>query len=154
MLENWGKCVIIGRNQRAQGFCIGGVAMYREETLAEISHFIQPGNGVILGLSGGGDSVYLLHALREVRDTCAFPFLAVHIHHGLRGQEADADEKFAEDMCRELRLPFLSEHVDVRDRAAREGMTLEQAGRASRYEVFYREAERMIREHPMCSGES
>lgn len=51
---------------------------------------------VIVGLSGGADSVALFHVLRELRSRYGFSIIAVHVHHGIRGEEADRDLDFAE----------------------------------------------------------
>lgn len=126
--------------------------MYGEEKILEISRFTEPQSAVILGLSGGGDSVYLLHTLYALQKERPFHLLAVHIHHGLRGEAADADERFAEDLCEELHVPFISEHIDVKAHAKKCGLTLEQAGREVRYEVFYREAKRLLSEFPECDA--
>jgi tRNA(Ile)-lysidine synthase len=125
--------------------------MHEQEALA-LDRWIKPGHAVILGLSGGGDSVYLFHALCALRRQQAFPFLAVHIHHGLRGADADADEAFSRTLCENAGVAFLSERVDVRARAKQNGLTLEQAGREARYEVFYREAGKMLEKYPECSA--
>lgn len=51
---------------------------------------------VIVGLSGGADSVALFHVLRELHSRYGFSIIAVHVHHGIRGEEADRDLDFAE----------------------------------------------------------
>lgn len=126
--------------------------MSGEKRLLKMDQWTEPKNAVILGLSGGGDSVYLLHALSALQKERQFHLTAVHVHHGLRGDAADADEHFAKRLCEELQVPFLSEHVDVKAYAAKCGLTLEQAGREVRYEVFYREAGRLLSEHPECEA--
>lgn len=66
---------------------------------------------VIVGLSGGADSVALFHVLRELRSRYGFSIIAVHVHHGIRGEEADRDLDFCRNLCRrygvELREFFL-----------------------------------------------
>jgi tRNA(Ile)-lysidine synthase len=63
---------------------------------------------------------------------------AVHVHHGLRGQEADADEAFVRDLCERLQVPLMVERVDVSARREAEREGLEEAARKLRYEVFWK----------------
>ena len=68
-----------------------------------------PGTGrFVVGFSGGADSMCLLHYLFR-----RFPVVAAHVNHGLRGEEADADEKFAESWCRKNGVPFFVKHADI-----------------------------------------
>lgn len=99
-------------------------------------HMISEGDHVIVGVSGGADSVCLLALLREYRQNCWFSLSVVHVEHGIRGADSLSDAAFVEELCREWNLPCFVEHVDVRRRAAREGLTLEEAGRQARYEIF------------------
>ncbi len=118
----------------------------------DVGKYIDENRPIILGLSGGGDSVYLLHALAEIRRTRHFYMLAVHLHHGLRGEAADRDEDFSKNLCEELGVDFLSEHVDVKGYAAEQGLTVEQAGREARYGLFKREARRLLEENADLLG--
>lgn len=99
---------------------------------------IETGDGVIAGVSGGADSVCLLAALREYRREKEFSLTAVHVEHGLRGQDSLEDAAFVEALCREWQIPCRVERVSVRERAAAAGQTLEEAGRQARYEAFER----------------
>ena len=66
-------------------------------------HMVTAGERVLLGLSGGADSVCLFHLLRELQEPLGFSLLAVHVNHNLRGAEAGRDAAFAENLCREYR---------------------------------------------------
>jgi tRNA(Ile)-lysidine synthase len=88
---------------------------------------------VVLALSGGADSVLLLHWLRACGET---PVTAVHVHHGLRGAEADADAEFCRELCRSLDVPFRLRHADLSDARG----SIEDAARRARYAVLYEEA--------------
>lgn len=83
---------------------------------------------VVLGLSGGRDSVALLHLL--VQQGCSVR--ALHVHHGIRGAEADADAAFCARLCHELEVPFELQRVDVPALATEQGVSLETAGRHAR----------------------
>lgn len=100
----------------------------------------RPGQRVCCALSGGADSVALLRGLHEANQAKESPGLvlrAVHVHHGLRGPEADADEGFVRALCAELGVDLRVEHVDTtaRQKEAREGV--EEAARHLRYAVFW-----------------
>lgn len=98
-----------------------------------------PGQRLACALSGGADSTALLLALLEAnaeKASLGLVLSALHIHHGLRGPEADADEAFVRDLCARHNIPLTVLHVDTpaRQAAAREG--LEEAARALRYAAF------------------
>ena len=69
-------------------------------------HMVTAGERVLLGLSGGADSICLFHLLRELQEPLGFSLLAVHVNHNLRGAEAGRDAAFAENLCREYDVPF------------------------------------------------
>ena len=108
----------------------------------EEKQLIQPGDHVMAGISGGPDSVCLLFALQSLKEKLGFRLMAVHVNHGLRGAEADEDQAFVEKLCREWEIPLRCVHCQVKERAAREKLTLEEAGRNCRYEVFREEAKK------------
>lgn len=99
-----------------------------------------PQHAVLVGLSGGADSVVLLHALcRSCEAGRISGVMAAHLHHGLRGADADADAAFCEALCREWGVPFVGGRADVRAVAAGRGLSLEAAAREVRY-AFLRDA--------------
>ena len=111
-------------------------------------HMVKPGDRVMAALSGGADSVCLLRILVQLRDILGIRLRAVHVHHGLRGEEADRDSRFAEELCRELSVPFSLIYADVRGLADREGISEEEAGRILRYESFESEGKKWESEEP------
>jgi tRNA(Ile)-lysidine synthase len=74
---------------------------------------LKPGLRLAVGLSGGADSVALLRALAERSGPLGLVLHAAHLHHGLRGEEADADLAFARELAAELGLPFHEARVDT-----------------------------------------
>ena len=98
------------------------------------NHLIAQESTVITGVSGGADSVCLLRVLTALRHLLAIEICVVHIEHGLRGQSALEDEAFVRSLCSSLHVSCHTEHVNVRQMAEREGLSLEEAGRKARYE--------------------
>ena len=101
---------------------------------------LREGDRVTVGLSGGADSVCLLLCMKAVQEEYRLQLQAVHVHHGLRGEEADRDAAFAESLCRKLAVPFRLRHAPVRELARREGLSLEEAGRILRYQILREES--------------
>ena len=98
---------------------------------------INPGQDVIVGFSGGADSVCLLYVLKELRRILPIGSLtALHVNHNLRGEEALRDEAFSREFCREQGIDFISVSVDVNGLASSLGMSTEEAGRKLRYDAL------------------
>lgn len=93
--------------------------------------------GVLLGLSGGADSVFLLYTLLSLRAFYGgFPIVCAHVHHGIRGKEADRDAAFCSALCDSLRVPFYLLRAEVPAFAKERGIGEEEAGRILRYQKF------------------
>ncbi len=103
---------------------------------------IQPGMRIAVGLSGGADSVALLRALAARSAELGLVVHAAHLHHGLRGVEADGDLDFARELAASLGLPFHHSRVDVAREAqpdpagGKAGESIEEAARRLRYAWF------------------
>ena len=91
---------------------------------------------VIVGVSGGADSMCLLFVMLSLRSRLNMTVTAVHIHHGLRGAEADADEAFTKAFCQGKDIEGVIFRTDIRAMAHREKLTEEEAGRKYRYMCF------------------
>ncbi len=95
--------------------------------------------GVLVGLSGGADSVLLLLYIVELsKKSGDFPIIAVHINHMIRGEEADRDEQFSKELAEKLGVPFICSRFDVPKIAAESSLSLEEAARNTRYSEFQR----------------
>ena len=95
-------------------------------------------SGLLVGFSGGADSVFLLSFLVEYqrRTSKTFPVLAVHINHCIRGDEAERDERFSREITNNLGIEFLSFKIDVPAMSEKLGIGLEEAARNARYSIF------------------
>ncbi len=97
---------------------------------------LSPGERIVVAVSGGPDSTALLHVLHRLSPARSLILHVAHVHHGLRGKEADEDAAFVEKTASELDLPHETLHVDVRTRARRDRSSLAVAARAARYEAL------------------
>jgi tRNA(Ile)-lysidine synthase len=102
-------------------------------TLTIDTTLLKPGLRLAIGLSGGADSVALTRALAERSGQMGLVVHAAHLHHGLRGEEADGDLAFARALAADLRLPFHEARVDCEAEAKANGETIEEAARHLRY---------------------
>lgn len=109
----------------------------------EKQHMLTPGDQVVVGLSGGADSVCLLLVLVELREKQHFTLHAVHVNHQIRGVEADRDEKFSKELCKKWNVPCTVVTKDVPALAKSMGLTEEEAGRKVRYQAFSQLAEKL-----------
>lgn len=92
------------------------------------------GARIVVACSGGADSVALLHFLHTLKEKLGIAKLGVyHLNHGLRGEEADADEEFVANLAKSLDIPFHPDRADVAAYAAQHGISLEMAGHKIRY---------------------
>ena len=106
----------------------------------------EKGEHIVIGLSGGPDSVCLFHILYRLREELDIRLHAVHINHGLRPGAADEDQRYAERLCAEHQVPCHSFSFDVNRIAKEKGLSGEDAGRLVRYESFFDVAGRIAAE--------
>lgn len=107
-----------------------------KSTLTIDRTLLKAGDRVGVAISGGADSTALLLALLEAnadRRPLGIVLSAAHVHHGLRGAEADTDEVFVREVCKRLDVPLTVFHVDTAARQAANGEGLEEAARELRY---------------------
>lgn len=97
---------------------------------------ISKGDSIVLGVSGGADSVALLDILCDMSYEYDLKLYVVHVNHGLRGKDADNDQQYVETFCRERNVPCRIFKFDVAEIARKEHLTSEEAGRKMRYCAF------------------
>ncbi len=103
---------------------------------------IEKGDNVLVALSGGPDSVFLLHFLVHFRKRLDIKIGAIHINHMIRGKAAREDEAFCSDLCLYLDVDLRIVRKNVRQFAGKNKISLEEAGRIIRYREFNRECKR------------
>ena len=92
---------------------------------------------IVVGVSGGADSMCLLEVLCRLSSVWDYELSVVHVHHGIRGEHADYDQRFVEQFCKERSLPIQVFHADVPALSKEWGMSVEEAGRTFRYQCFF-----------------
>ncbi len=95
---------------------------------------------VLVGLSGGPDSIALLRALLKLRQEFSLTICIAHLDHGFRGEESRADRKFCEDLAEKLGLDISCEEIDIPKIVKEKGLSPEEAARLERYDFFKRVA--------------
>lgn len=93
---------------------------------------LMPGEKIVIGLSGGMDSVCLFHILKDL----GYCLEAAHVHHGIRGEEADRDEAFVRELCEKYQVPFHGYRFNVPEIARKMHLSAEEAGRNVRRQAF------------------
>ncbi|MBQ8288487.1 MAG: tRNA lysidine(34) synthetase TilS [Clostridia bacterium] len=92
-----------------------------------------PRSGLLIALSGGADSVVLLHLASRYKELLCYRLEALHVHHGIRGAEADRDRDFCRSICERLQIPLTVVEYDIPALAATEKAGLEETARKYRY---------------------
>ena len=113
------------------------------EAFLEQYHMIEQSDVVVAGVSGGADSVCLLLHLLELKEKLSFTLAAVHVQHGIRGEESLQDAAFVEELCRRYQVQLFRYDYDVPEYAKQHGYSEEEAGRNLRYESFHKALEEL-----------
>ena len=91
--------------------------------------------GALLALSGGKDSVLLLSLFAAYAKENGIPFSAMHLHHGIRGEEADRDAEFCRTLCERMGTSFILLHADIPAISEACGEGIEETARRERYRL-------------------
>lgn len=103
-----------------------------KRTMAKYNMLKPTGERILVGLSGGADSVSLVLVLKKL----GFDVFAVHINHNLRGDESLRDQRFCENFCKEQEISFVCESIDVLGYCKEKALSIETGAREIRYSVF------------------
>lgn len=106
------------------------------------NEMVKEGEIVLAGVSGGSDSMAMLYILKQLQKEIGFSLRAVHVHHGIRGQEADRDCSFVENICKEWEIPCSVYRYDVPKLSREWKLGEEETGRNVRKEAFRKEREK------------
>ena len=98
-------------------------------------NMVSSGDVIVIGLSGGADSVTLLYALNELKEEFNYKLIAAHVNHGIR-EEAQDDADFCKNLCDELGIEYHVRSVDIKKLAKENHMGEEEMGRQIRYGFF------------------
>ena len=99
---------------------------------------VENGDRIVVGFSGGPDSVFLVEMLLKLREKIDFDIVLVHINHLLRGEEAQRDEDFSINYGKSKGLKVFARKINITSLGKEKGLSLEEAGREARYS-FYKE---------------
>lgn len=123
--------------------------LHRIIRYVEEKRLLAQGDRLVLGVSGGADSMCLLLVLAALKERYGLTLHAVHVHHGIRGAEADRDAAFTEEACRSRGIPCTVFRLSVPELSKEQGIGLEEAGRNARRQCFREEALR-VRADKIC----
>ena len=115
----------------------------RFKILIEEKKLIEPNSTVLVAVSGGVDSVVLLHLLSQMRTEKKLKLVIAHLNHGIRGDEADADEHFVRQVAKQYSYQYFSKKVNTPHYAKKFKMSLETAARELRYDFLKKTAEKV-----------
>ena len=113
------------------------------EQWAAKQEFIKEGGTVILGVSGGADSVCLLYLMNEYAQREGFKCIAVHFNHMIRGERADLDEAYVKALCAQMNVRCMVAKANIPELSERAGISEEETGRILRYKAFAKAAKTM-----------
>ncbi len=103
-------------------------------------HMISQGESVVVAVSGGADSMALLHVLLQLKEEWNLSLIVAHVNHCLRGEESDRDQAFVEDICNQWNLPCRVAKEDMLAFSQASGRGVEEASRGFRYAFFQQTA--------------
>lgn len=98
-------------------------------------NLINANDKIVLGVSGGPDSLFMLNILNNLKEKLQIELVVAHVNHMLRS-EADEEEQFVKEFCKKIQVDFYSKRIEVAKYADNNKISLEEAGRKIRYEFF------------------
>ena len=112
--------------------------MVFEKVLSTINkhNLISDGDKIVIGLSGGPDSVCLLHILNRLKEKLDIELYVAHLNHQIRGIEAQKDALYVSTICEEMGITYFLKSIDVPKYCKDNGLSIEEGARKLRYEMF------------------
>ena len=107
-----------------------------DQEVEGISDIIKKNDIIVVGLSGGADSVALTYFLYKISENFKLKIIGCHINHGIRGEEANSDQKFVRDFCNKLGINLLEKTVNLPSLLKKSNKSSEELGREIRYQFF------------------
>jgi tRNA(Ile)-lysidine synthase len=114
--------------------------LQRVENSIQNRKLLKRGQKILVAVSGGMDSMVLLHALKKISTRHKWKLTVAHFNHQLRGRASDADEKLVRKTAAAMKLPIVAESADVKEFAQKSKLSIEMAARKLRHEFFARVA--------------
>jgi len=105
-------------------------------------NLIETGDKIVLGVSGGPDSISMLHILNDIKEQYNFEIYVAHINHMIR-EEAEDDERYVQDYCEKNNIQYFVKRIDIQEFANNKKIGTEEAGRKVRYDFFEEVAQKV-----------
>lgn len=128
--------------------------IYKEKILENIvknffdTFIIKDGDILLVALSGGMDSMVMLDAFYKLQSEIDYKLMAIHVHHGIRGDEADRDLQFVKKYCKSIDIKLFTDKVDAISFAKKKYLSLEEAARILRYDSINEVWKKLSVKHP------
>ncbi len=116
------------------------IVLDRLQDYLQSSQLLEASNSLLLAVSGGPDSMAMLHLFCRMRERWNLRLEVVHLNHGIRGKEGDEDAGFVNEACKHLGIPFRLFQFNVPKYAKEKKLSIEEAGRQIRFHFFCRYA--------------
>ncbi|MEO0088540.1 MAG: tRNA lysidine(34) synthetase TilS [candidate division WOR-3 bacterium] len=120
----------------------GNKILEKVKKTIEKYQLLEKNDRVLVGFSGGKDSVCLLYILYLLKEKFKLDLMAFHLNHLLRGKEAKRDEEFCKEFCKKLNIPIIVKRRDVKNYSQKHNLSIEEAGHKLRYYYYEKIAEK------------
>ena len=119
----------------------------------KLTYLVSSGDKIVVGVSGGVDSIALLHVLHLFSKTKNYDLVVAHVNHMTRGGESYVDADFVKDSAEKLGLPFFLKEIDVEDKKVQMKKSFQETARLIRYQ-FFDETLKAVRGNKIALGHS
>ena len=109
---------------------------FPKHVLVNLTDLVSPGDKIVVGVSGGADSIALLQVLHLFSKTKNYDLVVAHVNHMARGDESYADAEFVKDTAEKFGLPFFLKEIDVENKKVQFKKSFQETARLIRYQFF------------------